>query len=865
MTSRTRSRNLVLLLAALAAVVVLVVALKVVLGRDDGSARRDGNNGTEVSAHHKVRVRGGPHATSREKGAQQGSIIVGGDDSDGVGVAAAETGVTHGDDEESSKALVNGVDATTSGTGQIAQKERPTGMTVLSGTVFDGETPAKDAIVVGRVGEEKRGQASVDAKGFYTIPALPPGDYVISAESSKGVLEKTITLTAEMAAATMNFDFADEDDIKKFPIQGVVIKKKDGRPVPDATIELQREGRTISATTTAANGTFEVLASRSGEFVITARAGFFLPGQASVVMTDGEPTPESVTIELNGTGALRVQVLNPSGEPVPGALVSLFGNATFNDPLEQYGSWQTMSDGMREIEITAPTSVGSFRIGAYKNGFIPGWSQDLSTSGAFESVLRVTLGAGCVVRGRIVDKETAPIEGAAVTVKEGFMRTGVVYQRVNEPFPLASSESGGAFQIGPLEPGAVTLGFGAEGYVSDVKTFLLGAPVLDVGDVVLEGNDDNEQQRVFGVVVDQVGTPMVSHNIYMKNAASGVQYFARTDSRGGFKIDKVEEGEYVIYTNGSALRDGIYITLDQVYPFAKPGEGGGLYLVYDMGQSLKFVVQNAAGEAVRNYRAGINVRYSGATGFGGTREEFGLAYEKTVTTSDGSTRMDHLISGLASVVIQAEGFGAKRVEDVSISLGGETDLGTITLDSGAQLHGVAIAAENKLPLQGVAVWAAAPPDAGTQHPLNALPLKTTTNGRGEFVFKNIPSGSAYLTLTKPGRTRTQSLITVEEDEETDVGGIAMALGARLRGSVTDGNGAVLPDILIVAGEQAIYTDRDGKYFYDTLPAGEMRVIAEDRTGRYPKQESTVTLAAGDEVVVDFRLGARATPVTEGPK
>jgi len=863
MTARARSRNITLALGALAGIVVLIVAVKVFLGGGDGGrSRRNSSDlpGERTTSGTRVRVR------DRDTGRlPDGTKIISASGDGGSHSLDKDAEKTNPDDAVSSGALVVADDGGTSGSATADTEVEEVGNIVVSGTVFDGETPASGATVTAtEVGKAKRGAGTVDEKGFYKLSKLPPGEYVFTAESEKGVLEKRLTLVPEIPNVTLNFDFAEEDELGKFPIIGVVIKKKDGTPVPDATIELQDQGQVIGTTRTTGNGTFEILSAKNGTFTINARAGFFLPGQLDVVVADGKADPESVVIELNGTGALRVQVLTPQGLPAGGALVSLFVNATFNDPLESYGSWQTFADGTREIEITAPTSVASFRIGAYKAGYIPGWSQDLSTSGAFESVLRVTLGAGVRVRGRIVDKDSAPIDAASITVKEGFMRTGVVYQRVNEQFPAAASDAAGGFELGPLEPGAVTLGFGAEGYVSDVKTFMLGDPVLDVGDIVLEGNDDNAAERVFGVIVDQDGVPMVSHNVYMKSTSTEKQYYARTDSRGGFKIDKVVEGEYVIYTNGSALRDGIYITLDQVYPFAKPGESGGLYLVYDMGQSLTFSVQSAGGEAVRNYRAGINVRYAGASGFGGTREEFGVAYEKAVTSGDGSARLDHLISGTGSLVIQAEGYGAKRVDDFAISVGGPTDLGVITLESGSKLRGTGIADENKQPLEGVTVRAAAPPGSPPQHPLNALSLKTTTNAGGEFELANIPSGSASLILTKSGRIKTQLIVTVAEDDDSNAGTIPLALGARLRGTVTDANGAVLPDILIVAGEQAIYTDRDGKYFYDTLAAGTLKVIAEDRTGKYPRQEMTVTLGENSEAVADFRLGGAQTPVTDGP-
>jgi hypothetical protein len=851
-----------MILAALGALVLVVLLVGLVLRNREPSSP-PGRTAVQLSDREPRRqartdiYTQSPRRGSREHGQRStDGAVTGPPTATTPGPSAADADSTaslaRGDGDSTPTLAVDGAGTTDS----LAMEPPVTGSVVVMGSVFDGERPASGAILQLQLqagGDTKT--ATTSDGGMYQFTPVAPGAYTVYVQFGRKRTDKPVVLEEGQKRVRVDFNLEDiSEGGEGAPIRGIVVRKQDGTPIADVSVQLS--GSEGGVATTSSTGEFELLAPTDGSYTVSARAGFHLPGEASVTVTDGKAEPDYVRIELSSTGAIRVQVLTPAGIPVPGALVSLFGSAAFNDPLERFGSWQTRADGIAEVNVTSPTAASSFRIGAYKEGYVPGWSEELSTSGAFgNATIRVSLAGGGSLRGRVVDSETVPIEGADITVKDGFRTTGVIYQRMNAQFPSASTGADGVFTVGPVEPGAVALGFGAEGYVSDVRNFNLTGPVLDVGDIKLESSDEDSKERVFGVIVDEGGAPMVSHNVYMKNAVGAEQFYSRTDSRGGFKMDKVPEGEYIIYTNGSALRDGIYITVDQVYPFAKPGEGS-LYLVYDLAQSVRFTVSDSGGNAVTAYRAGVAIRYRGSVGFGGKAEEFGLAYEKQITDPSGAGTLTHLIAGEANLTIQAEGLGSKKLENISIGVGQQVDLGEIRLDSGSRVVGTVVASESDAPLPGVSVKAVPPYGSPATHPLYALSLKAQTDSAGQFQFNNVPEGAATLVFSRSGRGNVELGITVQAGEQADAGQVAMALSARLRGQVKDETGAILPDILIVVNTQNVFTDRDGRYFFDTLTPGEVTVLAQDRTGRFMEGNQTVSLEAGKELVADFVMKAQ---------
>lgn len=725
----------------------------------------------------------------------------------------------------------------------------PPGTVVLEGRVTRGVEPQPDLklALVSQDGSFTH-TAVTNGNGEYEFLPVATGAYVLTLNAGPyGITTRRLSFLRENERVRQDFNIA-----LSHSIRGMVATLRDGLAIPDLPLLLEQAGETRDRTTTDSAGNFLFLSPEPGSYTVAVDSPLYSRGEGYVTINIDGVDPELLRITAEPLGSLTVQVLTPSGAGVPRALVSLYGNAVFNDPFGAMGSMETDAVGRAVIPVTRVVNDIAFHVGAYHEGYVPGWSGELSKADFTGRVVQVVLGSGGMVKGRVIDEEDVPLENVSVTVRQGFRTTGVIFQRLSRPYPSATSIVDGTFQLGPLELGLVGLSFAAEGYIPEEREFAITGPVIDVGDIKLQSSDAANAERVFGVIVDERNTPMVNHNVFMRNARGKEEFFARTDSRGGFRIDKVPEGDYVIYTNGSALRDNIYITLEQVYPFAKPGEGS-LYLFYDMSQSIRFVLQDSEGKPVSRFRAGINVKYSGSTGFGGIAESLGMAYDHTFSTDNGDAVLRNILAGTANLTIYVDGSGSKEIRDITIPVGGEVDLGTIRAESGAAVTGRVIALETKLPIGGATVRAVAPLQAPSSHPLYALPLSTTSDPNGNFSIRDVPAGQADLLISKTGRALLRRTVTVTAREETKAGELPLRLSARLRGAVTSAQGEPLPDILIVVEDQNVFVDRVGRYYFESLTPGRVMVRAEDRTSRFARKEQEIELEEGKEALLNFQL------------
>ena len=802
-----------------------------------GAASADSAAAGNAASGSATGIAGAPGSSGAESGGLPGTDGQPGADGQGASSAIAEGGE---------------VDGSVDGEAGDAEEEEEAaeGKVIVAGNVLRGENPLPGAELVLTSNTASTNQrAQTDEQGRYHFPPVEEGDYTLFlAEPNSPGGRRRMQLVADQHRTSEDFVVPDLP-----PVKGEVSSAASGESIGGAEVQVWQGNSLIGSVSSRSEGQFELFPLEAGNYTLKGSANGYLPGEKSFEVSANTQAQDYVYLELPESAVVSGRVIGPGGNPVGSARVSLFGSAVYNDPFSQLGV--EMTDGSGRFRFALPDSgyTGEFRAGAYKEGMLPGYSQVFLKDQLTDEEIVVQLREGGGISGRVVDGEETPIPGAEVTLEEGFPSTGAILQRFNIQPPKATTGGQGLFTIEGLEPGQNTFAVAADGYVSANPSFNISqGSITQAGDVVLESEEAGAREgRVFGLIVDERGDPLVNHNVYIRG--SGGEYSTRTDSRGGFLMDDVEQGEYVLYTNGSLLRGEDFIVVDQTYPFARPGDER-IYLIYDLAQSIRFRLLNSRGEPVNNFRAGIRVRDQGAVGFNGVRETFGLGYDKQVQTSNGEAVLGNLIAGTATLTISLEGQGSVEEAGITIPVGQQVDLGDIYIEGGAALEGQVVSSANGHAVSGVLVRALAPPGAPHDHPLNVLRFETTTETSGEFYLGGLPQGTVGLELSKNGWATEQITgIQITGGQGNQAGQIELDPAAALRGSVVNSQGAALSDVQVKVKDQDAFTDREGRFYMDSLPAGPATAEAQDRSGQYSSATMDVNLLAGEAATANFVL------------
>lgn len=699
----------------------------------------------------------------------------------------------------------------------------------LSGSVLRGEEPVDGARLQLTGGASSR-TSYTDAEGRYFYEGVNPGVYTIvlaspPAQNNQRVLE-----------VQPNQDQSGVDFVipELPPVKGVVIDAESNFGIAGATLEVWRGDELLGATGSQEDGAFTLMSLDPGSFLLRGKAKGYDSEEEPFTVNAVGSSPD-VRILLEPTGRIAGIVKAPSGAPLPGATVGMFGSSGFNDPYASYGTAST--DGSGGFELSAPARdlpAGTFRIGVYHPQHLATYSSSYTSDSPETDAIEITMQTGGRIRGRVVDaEEEVPIEEAEVTITGGFRSTGAIYNRFGRPLPAAITDSNGDFELSGVEPGVTTVNIAALGYVPAVETVNAddrGAE--DLGVIALESEDETKEGRIFGIVIDETGKGMNNHFVQVQNAADQKAYSTRTDNQGGFVFDELPEGEYSLFTNGSALRGDQFMTMDQRYPFARPGDEK-IFLLYDMNQSLRLQAQTPSGQPVKNFKIGITVRNDGSRGFGGFRETIGQGMERNFQTASGEALLPNLIAGVANITVTSEQYGSEQFQGRTVPVGGVLDLGIVTLEGGAPLEGVAVSANDGAGVPNLFVKLLPPANAPSDHPLNALQFDQNTDSSGRFVFRSVTAESFDLLLEGPGwvtqrlRNRPHNL-----EEGTQLGEIQMQSATVFSGITLDPNGSPVPDVRIRAGDATFFSDAEGRFYTNKVPTGPLDIRFIDQRDVY---------------------------------
>ena len=458
---------------------------------------------------------------------------------------------------------------------------------------------------------------------------------------------------------------------------------------------------------------------------------------------------------------LRVDVLDPAGKPVEGALVSAwpsvgaFVGIRMNQ--EKRRSGVTGKDG-RAALTSMPGAPWELEVRA--RGFARSFQSRLAAA-----TVIVRLARGEAIAGRVLDGTSrAPVAGARVRVDEWDSLPGEGDAR-----PVASeavTDARGAFRLEGLGRSAVTLVARAAGYAparrdsarpgAPVELFLFPGPGLT------------------GTVRDDAGRPVAGASIRLFAEGWGsVPPVDATDDSGRFTAAGVEPGGYWLAARAGARAP----TLARVAVDARD-EASAELIVAD-GGSVTGRIVDAAGRPV----ARATVR---PDAFEGQGLPALLSDALAATASgDGVFTVGPLPPGAFGLEVGSRGRAPTRVSAVVVPRKA-TDLGDVALDEGLLVRG-RVRDRAGAGLGGVQVSAESRRQEG-------FAVETQTDADGGFSLVGLSAGAYDLTASAAGFARAEATANAGGEPVE----LVLEEAGTLTGRVVDASGRPAEDARVEA-------------------------------------------------------------------
>ena len=659
------------------------------------------------------------------------------------------------------------------------------------------------------------------------------------------------------------------------------VMSADGSPLGGATVVLgwdseagQRAGERVPVATVRArpDGAFHITKVPAGRYRLRAHAPEHADGHLRIEVHPGEAL--SASVRLAHAETLKGQVVDRTGQPIPGARVLVWSLA---DPAER----------PRE---TASDEAGHFVVGGLTRG--P------------HRVIAEAAGFGSVEQGPVEVPAAAPVlrmqtDGHSITglVTAGGLPAGgarVVIGGENlTPSRETQTRNDGTFLFSGLGAGGYVLRAARGGEVS--------RPSLEV---LLDHSGDRPPAvklelvpgwMIRGRVVDDEGHPLPAAEVRVEALPGDdpLPEIARPDSAGNWRAGPLPAGEYRLTPRqpGFVARRPAQVVLG-------PSLGGGdrskvlaqapaQALAQAPAQVLELVrgadivgrVSDRRGAPILG--AVVRCLIPGGEDLSVIADRLPLAAEAaalpsgsghalgrtrtTTTDSSGRFQLADMLPGRVFVEVDRAGNVSYRSGGLSLAPGQRLELGPISLREGVRVSGQVVD-EAGAPVEGARVVVRAAPGAGDAAP----GIVALTDAGGRFATE-ATDGPHQLLVSAAGMQGDSRSLLVVAAAPPDLTVRLVRADAVLEGSVRDGVGRPLARARVAAwaappgpddpGDRSpalasTVTDSGGHFRLLRLPRG--AIVVEVKHGDYPVVSRTVEVgkAAPAALIIDVPVPGR---------
>ncbi len=541
-------------------------------------------------------------------------------------------------------------------------------------------------------------------------------------------------------------------------------------------------------------------------------------------------SPKPVRIVLERGATVLGKVLDPEGQPVPGAEldVKLSRDRRPNQDLSAIGepTGKAVSDAIGSFAISH-LGIGWFDLRVKRRGFVTLSVPEVEVPdrAARIDLGPLTLDRGAVIEGRVTGPSGAPLPDARVTPIRAPDPLASIFSVSDVP-PETSTDSEGRFRFEDLRRGA-RFGLRVEhpGLIPETVS-AVEAPTPEPLRIELKAG-----RTVAGRVKSPEGGPVPRAEVRVSSSSGW------TDEEGRFRVAGVPPGIAELTVNAGGYPQ--ILVRDLRIPEESDVEG--LEIALHKGSVLEVQVLDSGRQPV----AGIWV-----TAYARSSEYFEDNGPECTTDPEGRCRMGELDVGVYDVLAQSEKDGQVK--------------GAVELGPGINRYELVF--PPRVLVSGRVSDEADAPVAGATLELNptepGFSSQATSLADGSFQFSAVRDGTYRLSGSAPGFPSGAAPDEVRIAGQ-EVRGLALRLsrGATLTGRVLGLNPEALESVSVSVasgtgdlppvGSPGSRTDREGRYRITDLAPGEWRVVARAR-GR-AIQEPLQIAPGAREAVLDLQF------------
>ncbi len=444
-----------------------------------------------------------------------------------------------------------------------------------------------------------------------------------------------------------------------------------------------------------------------------------------VKLSGVEAPSQDLKIQLTTQGKPRLtgRVLMPDGKtPVTKFQLSVMKLRTLSGPnYVQDARWKKINsaDGTFSQEVNSP---GLYKVSALADGFAATTSEEINTTEGTDAI-DIVLDKGVVLTGTVVDEEGNPLADVKIQslVLSGKDVSGPTADYVSDVGSVVSDELG-HFTFPHLAKGKDELKASLPGYCF---TKVKGLDLADRGDEPLKITM-NRGGTIRGLVFDGDGKPAPGKVLIFQDRYYGSEYergrFAATtsDSKGYYQVDNLPLQQVHIVCGDEWIGTGV------VRKTVLPQNGKRLTVNFGGPSALKGTI-SVNGKPLARTR----LELAGHSATAGVLKMF------TDTDADGNFTLFGPPPGIWTLYYKEDDRNWNPVQQVEIGADKAADLGHIDY----RVRTITINCEPSDPqtlseldfqlMECDRIWA---------HGRNVGRLRPRKNGKGPFVFENVPPG-----------------------------------------------------------------------------------------------------------------------------
>lgn len=691
----------------------------------------------------------------------------------------------------------------------------------------DGKTPiAKATITI-----DMWPLATTGDEGTFTIAHVP--SKWMSLAASKDTLAAQRTFTADKSV-TLRLQ-------KLGTVTGRVLDSKAKVPVAGATVNLFTRRFMISGQASAitdAKGAYAVHVA-AGSFNIMVTHPGFDSQNADVTVAAGQQALKDLAV----TPLARVSgvVIDEDKRPVVAAVITADADMRMGMPpmrlMRGGGTGTTISGPDGRFSIRIPTD-SELRMRAVKKGLPPAKGDSLRLGpGERKSGIVLTIPTGIAVTGVVKDASGDPLSGVAVTATETPSGSGGMMMRrmsmrgfMGEEEDAVRTASDGTFTLRVRE-GTYDFAFRREGFAPrEVRA----QNITSAGGTAIETTLEPAVEISGRVTRGGVGVPDVMINAFTDNVN------AMSGPDGSFTLGGLSAGpvRVMLFKDADLVQEQRSLTAparDVVIDLPAGGTIRGR------------VVEKGSRKPITSFEAGVSTSASG-----GGMVRMSPPMLRNFTSEDGSFTLKHVAPGAMTLVANAPGYAAGRM-NVDVQEGKTINDVVVELETGVRLVGK-ITGANGAPLSDASV--SVMPSATGSFARGGSLRRTTTDANGEYTLDSLDAGEETINITHPKHTNATRTVTLKGGEtRLDV---QLEGGQRVTGVVVTESGMPVAEAEVRAlsasgSGRSARTDGSGAFELESLAAGRYRFTA-TKSGYTEAKVEDVDISSGTPVRLVVGVG-----------